>query len=415
MTLRFESQDGTVIDTWDSVADFGGPLRQLTPDQRVLLERHSNSRTIDVLARIDPQRDAANGTWLKDNRGLYSPRGSSFAGLRLPIAVPEEYALTIVAERPIGWNGMLPALVVGLAAVPAQFVAIVDWEETTGLEPLDGKPAPDNESTAHCGSLFRDGHASVATYIVRRERVEILFDGRQVVSWTGDYRRFRDGGAWGTRTNSPLRLFLGTHCDWHFKAIQLTPLTDAKTASADAQQPRVNLLKTIDLQKHARGGWRFDGPVLVSPANVSHAGVRFPGVVPDEYRLRIVAERPRGFQGPPQLHVGLVTRLSQATLVLDADHKSGLEAIGGKMYHENATTFPGDLFIDGVESTIDCYVDKESIRVAFDGHTIINWHGDPRQLTPTWTEFGAPKRTFWIGTHCNWRIKKMELLPFKKE
>lgn len=81
------------------------------------------------------------------------------------------------------------------------------------------------------------------------------------------------------------------------------------------------------------------------------------------------------------------------------------------MYHENATTFQGDLFIDGVESTIDCTVGKEGIRVDFDGRTIINWHGDLKQLAPTWSQFGAPKRALWIGTHCNYRIKKMELVP----
>ncbi|HQU47231.1 MAG: hypothetical protein B7Z73_14850, partial [Planctomycetia bacterium 21-64-5] len=391
------------------------PLEWLTPAQEEIVARHTNAGTIDVLALIDPTRDAKSGTWTADFEGLHSPRDSVNAALRLPVAVPDEYSLTIVAERAKGWKGMAPILNVGHVGAGKQFNSAIDWDGTAGLERIDGRHAHENESTVHCGNLFEDGRTSVVTYIVRRAGVKILFDGREVLKWKGDYRRFSLQDGWRNPIGSPLRLFLGTHCDWHFKAIRLTPLTVADAGSPAAKEPATDLLKTIDLKKHARGGWAFDGPVLVSPPNASHAGVRFPGVVPDEYRLRIVAERPRGFQGPPQLHVGLVTRLSQATLVFDADHKSGLEAVDGKMYHENATTFQGDLFIDGVESTIDCTVGKEGIRVDFDDHTIIDWHGDLRQLTPTWTQFGAPKRTFWIGTHCNYRIKKMELVPLTKE
>jgi hypothetical protein len=59
--------------------------------------------------------------------------------------------------------------------------------------------------------------------------------------------------------------------------------------------------------------------------------------------------------------------------------------------------------------------DYAGIRVDFDGHTIIDWHGDFRQLSPTWSQLRAPKRAFWIGTHCNYRIKKLELLPLTSE
>jgi len=399
---------GSTIDVKDFTVK---PIEWLTAEQEAALARQTNAGTIDVLALIDATRDSRSGKWAKDFEGLHSPAHTYCAALRLPVAVPDEYNLTLVAERAIGWKGASPGLNAGLVGAGTQFGLATDCKEAAGLEMLNGKSSVENESTVHTGNLFKDGRASVVTYTVRRSGVELEIDGRQILNWHGKYSRLRLYGDWSTRVNAPIRLFLGTHCDWHFKALRLTPLTDANTNPPAAKEPAIDLLKTIDLQKHARGGWAFDGPVLVSPANASHAGVRFPGVVPDEYRLSIVAERPRGFQGPPQFHLGLVTRSSQATLVLDADHKSGLEAVGGKKYQENETTFQGDLFIDGVDSTIDCAVRNGGIRVDFDGRTIIDWHGDPRQLTPTWTQFGAPKRTFWIGTHCNYRIKKVELLP----
>ncbi|HQU46795.1 MAG TPA: hypothetical protein PK867_28585, partial [Pirellulales bacterium] len=350
----------SVIDVKDFTVK---PIEWLTAEQEAVLARQTNASTIDVLPLIDPARDGKSGTWTKDADGLhFFPADQYHAALRLPIAVPKEYCLILVAERS---NGR-PNLDVGLVCPENQVVCVIDHGGTTGISLIDGKFSLENESTVKCGNLFQDGRPSVVAFIVRRGGIQYQFEGREVLNWHGDYRRFSLQDGWRNPIGSPLRLFLGTHCDWHFKAIRLTPLTDADDRSPAAKEPAADLLKTIDLKKHARGGWAFDGAVLVSPPNASHAGVRIPGVVPDEYRLRIVAERPRGFQGPPQLHVGLVTRLSQATLVLDADHKSGLEAVGGKMYHENATTFQGDLFIDGVESTIDCAVGKEGIRVDFD-------------------------------------------------
>jgi hypothetical protein len=411
--VRVYTAFGSVVDVKDFTVK---PIEWLTAEQEVVLAQYTNAGTIDVLSLIDSARDAKSGKWTMDFDGLhYSPDDIYHAALRLPVAVPKEYCLVLVGERR---NGRPLSLDVGLVCAENQADFVIDHGGASGISLIDGKNSLENESTVRCGNLLQDGRASVVAFIVRRGGIQLQFDGREVLNWQGDYHRLGLEDAWRNATNSPLRLFLGPHCDWHFKAIRLTPLISAEATavtSPSAQKAETDLLKTIDIKTHARGGWGFDGPVLVSPANVSHAGVRFPGVVPDEYRLRIIAERPRSFQGPPQLHLGLVTPSSQATLVLDADHKSGLESVGGKMYHENATTFQGDLFIDGIESTIDCTVGTQGIRVDFDDHTIIDWHGDPKQLKPTWTQFGAPKRTFWIGTHCNYRIKTVQLVSLTKE
>jgi hypothetical protein len=98
-------------------------------------------------------------------------------------------------------------------------------------------------------------------------------------------------------------------------------------------------------------------------------------------------------------------------VVLDAENKSGFDAIEGKPHDANETTFNGQLFISGIESTIDCVVRKESIRIDFDGRTIIDWNGDPRKLTSGWSKAGAPKRNLYFGTHHRLLIKKALLLP----
>ncbi len=94
------------------------------------------------------------------------------------------------------------------------------------------------------------------------------------------------------------------------------------------------------------------------------------------------------------------------------------KALSGQQEEANAneTTYSGQLFVPGVESTIDCLVRKQGIRVDFDGRTIIDWKGDRQRLASGWTaRAGAPKRNVYIGTHCNFRIKKLELLPLTKD
>lgn len=213
-------------------------------------------------------------------------------------------------------------------------------------------------------------------------------------------------------THSPLRLFVGSHSTILFKAIRLTPLADAGIVADTTNQPAVDLLKTIDLKRHSvRGPWVFDGPVLVAPPNVGHGILRIPGMAPDEYALRIVCELPRDHQGGHEFAFGLVTPPSQVHVVLDSGGVSGFESVDGKGANANETTFNGQLFIPGVESTIDCFVRKEGVRVDFDGRTIIDWKGDRSRLSPGWLKAGAPKRNFYFGTHHRFLIKKMELLP----
>lgn len=137
------------------------PPHELSQDQLSLLERHVNSRTIDLLPLIDPNRDASSGIWLKDDQGLHSAADSLLEALRLPVAVPDEYCLTVAAERPMGWTGEYACLSAGLVGPRGQFVATIDWDGKAGLGLIDGKAENDNESTVDCREEILDGRPSV--------------------------------------------------------------------------------------------------------------------------------------------------------------------------------------------------------------------------------------------------------------
>ena len=380
-------------------------LGGLSEGQKAYLASHANAGTIDVLELIDPARDARSGSWRRDSRGLYSPANTMHAFLRLPVATPAEYMLDLVVE-PGASSHLMMTLLNGMT----QFQALVG-NEINGLQYIDGAWWNSNETSVREGLFTKDTDCTV-TCVVRQAETEVYFNGRRIIHWRGDRSRLTPYGD----SSSPLRLMLGTH-DMHlFKAIRLTPLSEARTEFDTSQQPAVDLLKTVDLKRHAvRGPWAFEGPVLVAPPGFGHGILRVPGAFPDEYALRIVCELPRDHQGGHEFAFGLVAPPSQVHVVLDSGGLSGFETIDGKAAAENETTFRGQLFVPGVESTIDCFVRKQGIRIDFDGRTIIDWKGDRRSLASAWVKTaGAPKRNFYFGTHHKFFIKRLELLPLKE-
>jgi len=140
--------------------------------------------TVDLLRLIDARKDAVQGEWRMTPKGLITP-GQPFSRLAIPYVPPEEYDLSVVAER----HGETNSLNLGLVAGGVQFLVILDAliekESVSGLDLVDKKGFYANETTSK-GALFVDGKPGAILCSVRKDRISVAVDGRKVIDWKAD-------------------------------------------------------------------------------------------------------------------------------------------------------------------------------------------------------------------------------------
>jgi hypothetical protein len=150
---------------------------------------------------------------------------------------------------------------------------------------------------------------------------------------------------------------------------------------------------------------------LVAPP-IQAATLVIPASVPQEYTLTVVAER---IGGDESLNVGLMVGGQQGMLALEGwgNRSNAISMIGGRTGDNNETTVQRPIFRPGAPSTIVCTVRRTSVQVTCDGQPLLNWAGDPRQLsldTRFWT--GIPADKLFLGTwNTSFRISKLDIAP----
>lgn len=190
----------------------------------------------------------------------------------------------------------------------------------------------------------------------------------------------------------------------------------AGCGTVDSGPRSVDLLKRIDQALGAvEGQWTFDGPVLVTP-NAKFGRLQIWYVPPEEYDLRMVAERTAGANS---IVLGLVSGGRPFMVAIDAfehDPASGVELIDGKAFADNETGAPGRLLENGKRGTVEVEVRKGSVAVAVNGKRIIDWKGTPDQLG-LHVKWKMPhKNALWIGAFaCVYRVHELTLLPVTGE
>ena len=154
----------------------------------------NSSEVVDLLRLIDPVKDAVRGNWKKTPTGLVSP-GRSFTRIVVPYVPPEEYDVTLVAER----HGTSNSINLGLALGDVQFMVILDAYinsvYTSGLELIDGKGFYGNETTTR-KPLFTTGKPHTVVCSVRKNRIAVSVDGKGVIDWKADYKRLSLFSGW---------------------------------------------------------------------------------------------------------------------------------------------------------------------------------------------------------------------------
>ena len=225
-----------VIDTADAnpSAQPQGALAE-TPSQPAA--KPSSPVAIDLLSRIDLERDVVKGDWQFDSGQLSSPPDVNQARVQIPVEPPAEYKLRMVVMR--GGHGKYTTLGIGLVGGGRQFYVLLDSSVeggSLGLDMLDGKSWNQNSSTRRV-SVFTDGVPAEVVCTVRESGLSVQVDGREVLVWKGDYSRLSMYRAW--EVPNKRQLFLGTDCNYVISQLTLSPLDGSaeKSAAADGAGP----------------------------------------------------------------------------------------------------------------------------------------------------------------------------------
>lgn len=159
---------------------------------------------VNLLTKLDPKRDAIQGDWRMASKVLTFAGDKEWSRIEMPYQPPEEYDLTVVAERVRGTE----ILVIGLVVGGKQAMVLLDgWGGgVSGLERIDGKVSQDNQTT-HRGWRFINGRPVTIVCRVRRGSVSASCDGRTLFDWRGKPDQLSLVAGWKVPDED--RLFLG--------------------------------------------------------------------------------------------------------------------------------------------------------------------------------------------------------------
>ncbi|MFV1968043.1 MAG: serine/threonine protein kinase [Pirellulaceae bacterium] len=172
--------------------------------------------SVDLLARVDPRRDATKGQWQFDGQTLSSP-DEPFAWLRLDDSPPEQYRLEIEAHRASG--GML---VIGLVWNGQQVPVVMNTDSVVldSADAEEGQSGPDSRSRR-----FDGGRSHTYTCIVRRNDLLVAYEDEVRYALKLGEEPSQNGGSWRSSAGDRDVLFIGTHNSiFRFTRIVLTPL-----------------------------------------------------------------------------------------------------------------------------------------------------------------------------------------------
>jgi len=181
----------------------------------------------------------------------------------------------------------------------------------------------------------------------------------------------------------------------------------------------VNLLTRIDTTLGAvEGQWTSDGPALVTP-NAKFARLQVWYVPPEEYDLRVVAER---VEGTNSIVLGLVFGSRRFMVAIDALYpnevtpRSGIELIDGKSIPDNETNVDGRQFENGKRSTIVASVRRQSVVVTVDGRKLIDWKADYARVGIHVKWKMTHPQALWLGAFTSvYRVHELTLVPVTGE
>lgn len=188
-------------------------------------------------------------------------------------------------------------------------------------------------------------------------------------------------------------------------------LTVAAGQAAVVPSQEVDVLAQIDLQQAwQQGAWTKDeSGTLLSPKGYGMR-LQLPGDVPRQYRMVVVVEP---LDEPNGLLLG--SRMGEsrfATLINYSPEQVGMSALENVEGRNvgNSTTVRRDLFRKNRLSQVVVTVLEKNVHVTVDGATIIDWQGDPSQLSLGDYWATPDQQKLFLGAYdCRYRFYRIGL------
>jgi serine/threonine protein kinase/tetratricopeptide (TPR) repeat protein len=144
--------------------------------------RRAKAKPIDLLKQLDLKQPGTVGEWHMQRRQLVFPQ-VEFPSIAIYDRAPEEYTLTAVVQCASHMGGLGFGIVVGNSQATVSVDAY--GKQFSGLGLINGLGCNENE-TCVPGSFLIDGRPNVIECTVRKNRVQLSCNGKQLVNWTGD-------------------------------------------------------------------------------------------------------------------------------------------------------------------------------------------------------------------------------------
>ena len=382
---------------------------QLGPPIAPTLPSHPEfkpGRPVDLLALIDPKRDALEGDWEKDGAALRVMGTRTFISkLAIPCEIPAEYKLAIKVTRENSGASENDPLLFKLPTESSMAQVALD-----GFLPMLSAIAmdrlylndPRNPSINQLQAIPL-GQTQEFVVFVRKTGIKIMNGNKTIIDWTGNPRRFYEEPHWAT-TGGRIAL-AGHRGKFRFDKLEIEPLEPSTLPTVPPLGAEGNLLALIDpLRDSRKGQWTKGAKGLVSPVFPGHR-LAVPVVPPERYVITADIERRKGDW---ELVFGLVVGKQPCNVSIDAGGShSGLDLIDDKPYQDklNSTRqeFPQPLLPKGKRVKVRCFVLPDTVLVKCDDQEVVKWHGDPRRLSlksdlylpPNYSE--ADRSQLWLG------------------
>ena len=376
----------------------GPPVTPEAEPQPELVE----NEPVDLLALIDPERDALSGTWERDSMALKSRGDADDNRLLIPLDFPAEYKLTVKVARAAGGKTTNEALQFGLPFGDSKLRLAIDSQKSTFSGIFLDNTKLNDSPFARKGQVISNSATRELEITVRATGIKVTSDGKKVVDWSGHPHRATE---FPDETGSHRRLWFGGRQQaFRFEKIQLEPLESSSFPTAEPTADDGKLLPIMNGARDSRSGeWILDRLRLASPAS-GPARINLPVTVPDQYQIQAKVERKQGSQ---EFYLGLIVGGFPCAVLIDAEQmrQAGIDGLDGKVAVDPGNIvsrrYPSPLLPSGQPVQIRCSVLRDTILVSCGDREVIRWHGDPRRLAECRdlvAKSPADREQLWLGS-----------------
>ncbi len=360
---------------------------------------------VNLLALVDPARDAKQGTWQRQADGLASVSRVKRARIMLPVAPVGSYELQVKFVRTSGECEVVVMLPVGSARFALKLSA--SHGAVSGLSQINGKGPQDNETAVTPGTLVNGREYDLHITVVAKgnqAQIAVRLDGKPYIAWGGSQSALSLSSSWalpksgclGLGTYEPVVVFRSVRLKMlSGQARLLRPArTGAKQTPVGPATPTpsgqwIDLLALVDPARDAvKGEWSHEDGCLVmrGPGGTRLA---IPVAVEGDYQLQVEFAQMRGNN---EVAVILPVRSCATALLIGKEvrRRSGL------FWAKDGATMvsPAPLKMREphvLDVTVRSAAERADIDVSLDDKPYFRWQGPQGSLT-VWDAYRLPDR-----------------------